>query len=123
MIRRPPRSTRTDTLFPYTTLFRSDGDAVEPLLPMVEEAVTRGLNLLRRHGFAARFQFLKAGDVGPGLFEPFDQARQARLDPVDVEGRDFHRPAMAGTRRLRKASDREARPAAAAGRGIKRKST
>src|SRR3546814_20667549 len=32
MIRRPPRSTRTDTLFPYTTLFRSlvplDGDPV-----------------------------------------------------------------------------------------------
>src|SRR3546814_281314 len=26
MIRRPPRSTRTDTLFPYTTLFRSVGD-------------------------------------------------------------------------------------------------
>src|SRR3546814_17631831 len=26
MIRRPPRSTRTDTLFPYTTLFRSRGD-------------------------------------------------------------------------------------------------
>src|SRR3546814_17061246 len=34
MIRRPPRSTRTDTLFPYTTLFRSlwdeDGGALEP---------------------------------------------------------------------------------------------
>src|SRR3546814_15404295 len=32
MIRRPPRSTRTDTLFPYTTLFRSvggGGDRVE----------------------------------------------------------------------------------------------
>src|SRR3546814_5905605 len=28
MIRRPPRSTRTDTLFPYTTLFRSSIDAV-----------------------------------------------------------------------------------------------
>src|SRR3546814_6905645 len=27
MIRRPPRSTRTDTLFPYTTLFRSPADA------------------------------------------------------------------------------------------------
>src|SRR3546814_3635287 len=26
MIRRPPRSTRTDTLFPYTTLFRSEVD-------------------------------------------------------------------------------------------------
>src|SRR3546814_2050033 len=36
MIRRPPRSTRTDTLFPYTTLFRSlvvdgVGDLVEDL--------------------------------------------------------------------------------------------
>src|SRR3546814_14984001 len=29
MIRRPPRSTRTDTLFPYTTLFRSGQPAVE----------------------------------------------------------------------------------------------
>src|SRR3546814_8036258 len=28
MIRRPPRSTRTDTLFPYTTLFRSGGGLV-----------------------------------------------------------------------------------------------
>src|SRR3546814_16869313 len=28
MIRRPPRSTRTDTLFPYTTLFRSAGKPV-----------------------------------------------------------------------------------------------
>src|SRR3546814_16015883 len=27
MIRRPPRSTRTDTLFPYTTLFRSVGNS------------------------------------------------------------------------------------------------
>src|SRR3546814_8088629 len=27
MIRRPPRSTRTDTLFPYTTLFRSEDGA------------------------------------------------------------------------------------------------
>src|SRR3546814_2504708 len=29
MIRRPPRSTRTDTLFPYTTLFRSSGSCPE----------------------------------------------------------------------------------------------
>src|SRR3546814_1604193 len=28
MIRRPPRSTRTDTLFPYTTLFRSVSESV-----------------------------------------------------------------------------------------------
>src|SRR3546814_3417719 len=35
MIRRPPRSTRTDTLFPYTTLFRSSvllGSGLAPLL-------------------------------------------------------------------------------------------
>src|SRR3546814_3087492 len=30
MIRRPPRSTRTDTLFPYTTLFRSDRGRAAP---------------------------------------------------------------------------------------------
>src|SRR3546814_14207520 len=29
MIRRPPRSTRTDTLFPYTTLFRSPLDPLD----------------------------------------------------------------------------------------------
>src|SRR3546814_8695035 len=34
MIRRPPRSTRTDTLFPYTTLFRSVGTPkTSPVLP------------------------------------------------------------------------------------------
>src|SRR3546814_243555 len=32
MIRRPPRSTRTDTLFPYTTLFRSD-DGTRSMFP------------------------------------------------------------------------------------------
>src|SRR3546814_7805882 len=30
MIRRPPRSTRTDTLFPYTTLFRSISFSIKP---------------------------------------------------------------------------------------------
>src|SRR3546814_1567192 len=30
MIRRTPRSTRNDTLFPYTTLFRSPGPAMQP---------------------------------------------------------------------------------------------
>src|SRR3546814_8058894 len=33
MIRRPPRSTRTDTLFPYTTLFRSAGASADPAFP------------------------------------------------------------------------------------------
>src|SRR3546814_1536534 len=33
MLRRPPRSTRTDTLFPYTTLFRSTQDAARRAQP------------------------------------------------------------------------------------------
>src|SRR3546814_4891480 len=33
MIRRPPRSTRTDTLFPYTTLFRSTGTQWRQIWP------------------------------------------------------------------------------------------
>src|SRR3546814_16338941 len=41
MIRRPPRSTRTNTLFPYTTLFRSERQAIsaEPRLIDVLEIV------------------------------------------------------------------------------------
>src|SRR3546814_14150039 len=37
MLRRPPRSTRTDTLFPYTTLFRSKVKAIREIaLPLAE---------------------------------------------------------------------------------------
>src|SRR3546814_8379414 len=36
MIRRPPRSTRTDTLFPYTTLFRSLGPLARSLAVNVD---------------------------------------------------------------------------------------
>src|SRR3546814_16620184 len=36
MIRRPPRSTRTDTLFPYTTLFRSRPALISPIRRVVE---------------------------------------------------------------------------------------
>src|SRR3546814_2928537 len=46
MIRRPPRSTRTDTLFPYTTLFRSDYNGSANRRPRP------GRN--RAHGHAAR---------------------------------------------------------------------
>src|SRR3546814_13504905 len=37
MIRRPPRSTRTDTLFPYTTLFRSLGNFCEVIYQQLDE--------------------------------------------------------------------------------------
>src|SRR3546814_7587965 len=43
MILRPPRSTRTDTLFPYTTLFRSDLGANATMLASLGSAVDRGV--------------------------------------------------------------------------------
>src|SRR3546814_8176835 len=63
MIRRPPRSTRTDTLFPYTTLFRSvdrtarevervgafvDQDGVRPLLDDGAQRAQRAVIVHRR---------------------------------------------------------------------------
>src|SRR3546814_17142974 len=71
MIRRPPRSTRTDTLFPYTTLFRSGfpvlaaieryidlfdtaaarpGKAADVIEPLVQQRLAAGRR--RNHGFA-----------------------------------------------------------------------
>src|SRR3546814_14749350 len=43
MIRRPPRSTRTDTLFPYTTLFRSPVDDFfsKPYVPSAASGVSQ----------------------------------------------------------------------------------
>src|SRR3546814_2609493 len=57
MIRRPPRSTRTDTLFPYTTLFRSDAWIARLRDPAVRRRVVREMrapgdweNVLRMAG-------------------------------------------------------------------------
>src|SRR3546814_7107095 len=48
MIRRPPRSTRTDTLFPYTTLFRSRGDQVAaPAAVVRKSAIPDDKEMLR----------------------------------------------------------------------------
>src|SRR3546814_18923088 len=41
MIRRPPRSTRTDTLFPYTTLFRSDVAVIGRVEPAAKNVLKR----------------------------------------------------------------------------------
>src|SRR3546814_14822005 len=46
MIRRPPRSTRTDTLFPYTTLFRS---LARQRCVDLAERLQREINVLRAH--------------------------------------------------------------------------
>src|SRR3546814_17969193 len=88
MIRRPPRSTRTDTLFPYTTLFRSSLEiwAGHYDAPLDEREIARHYTLTsddleivgRRRGDATRLGFamllltmrwpgraLEAGEVPP----------------------------------------------------------
>src|SRR3546814_14410924 len=60
MVRRPPRSTRTDTLFPYTTLFRS-----RPHVWLVRFVRLRGVGLGGRGGRARkahRFEYAVAAD-------------------------------------------------------------
>src|SRR3546814_854817 len=79
MIRRPPRSTRTDTLFPYTTLFRAlqvvlqeAGDVREDVRPVVLAVVAVGAEELPR------------GARG----EPLEQVRGARADLLVLPGLD-----------------------------------
>src|SRR3546814_3501415 len=53
MIRRTPRSTRTDTLFPYTTLFRS----LEQIFMIFEQWLTRAVErVLIKHAMAQRIE-------------------------------------------------------------------
>src|SRR3546814_9129788 len=63
MIRRPPRSTRTDTLFPYTTLFRSAGR-----MAAVDRDLRTGSGRSRIGGPVARLHRAAAGEaaVVPG---------------------------------------------------------
>src|SRR3546814_1127261 len=84
MIRRTPRSTRTDTLFPYTTLFRS----IEPpallarlgieryddisLRAEIERAIHHQRSRLER---ALHARLTDAGAIGPGEFEIADIRR------------------------------------------------
>src|SRR3546814_3456292 len=66
MIRRPPRSTRTDTLFPYTTLFRSawavihrNVDAALKAANIVDRASGRTLNAMAKGSALSRFESSK----------------------------------------------------------------
>src|SRR3546814_20949424 len=93
MIRRPPRSTRTDTLFPYTTLFRSGvdlvhieglqqaerlpfGGAVKGRGDQVEAAALGGTHLVQQFLVRAERRVLD-GDAGLLL-----EAVEERLRPV-----------------------------------------
>src|SRR3546814_20792506 len=47
MTRHPPRSTRTDTLFPYTTLFRSDAASITVPAPTLDPEQQRMLDEIK----------------------------------------------------------------------------
>src|SRR3546814_1803137 len=65
MIRRPPRSTRTDTLFPYTTLFRSDRRRGRGALALhAERAAGEGGEHVARE--AEHGEYEGAGEPGGG---------------------------------------------------------
>src|SRR3546814_15849289 len=85
MIRRPPRSTRTDTLFPYTTLFRSLF-ATEIALGE-RQSGPRGLNFgVERCRFTA-FDDSERLPASDGLAEV---ARERDDTPADRGGHDLH---------------------------------
>src|SRR3546814_6572822 len=90
MIRRPPRSTRTDTLFPYTTLFRSDAEGYGGLrLTDASRAVLRGEHTImlrkelprrkqRERSRAAGSTATPAIELSPAELPLFDALRELR---------------------------------------------
>src|SRR3546814_6536169 len=84
MIRRPPRSTRTDTLVPYTTLFRSHRPE-----PSQEPALA--LRLGRQQGRPVR-------RLRPGRCDPHRPAPPHPTDPIHP---GHHRAALDGARPTR----------------------
>src|SRR3546814_1435821 len=102
MHRQPPRSTRTDTLFPYTTLFRSDP---VPLRRGRRGTVLAGPRLL------STVHFLEAGEAGG---EVGDEV-VAMLQPgMDAQGRAGRVPAGRGAHGGGVGQDHEALEAAPA---------
>src|SRR3546814_14068999 len=97
MIRRPPRSTRTDTLFPYTTLFQSEEtDGIE--MRVVEQLIGCAQRRGRNAEFAQQIQpFLRrALEEGFGelavdridLRRALRECRQFRSGPAWLHGID-----------------------------------
>src|SRR3546814_2725169 len=79
MIRRPPRSTRTDTLFPYTTLFRSRtrlGDVVDRVIDRRHRA------LRSRH--RGDISGARGGKAQGGRSVACDAGQGAEIDVDDV---------------------------------------
>src|SRR3546814_1610983 len=89
MIRRPPGATRTDTLLPYTTLFRS-------LLPLVAEP--RNLGRVEQRQGVHRGRHAHARQCPPGLYRPRPARNGARQ--VQRQPRTLGRPRRHGLPQL-----------------------
>src|SRR3546814_19144369 len=81
MIRRPPRSTRTDTLFPYTTLFRSqpEGRGLVAAFDHVKDPAPRKAML--RHGIVPP---LEAIGVPPRPPDEGEEKRRMSRPPARI---------------------------------------
>src|SRR3546814_7806431 len=93
MIRRPPRSTRTDTLFPYTTLFRSYRQALPALCRRVGAEGDRpsrsgDRDLLPGDGAAARAELRGERKLGADRRAADEvRPRPAGADPENLDRR------------------------------------
>src|SRR3546814_4917082 len=84
MIRRPPRSTRTDTLFPYTTLFRSHQLIREIEAHQLDADMARRASLIR-HGLAdARLDWQVGTAESESMLDSVAgiQALEAQIDGI-----------------------------------------
>src|SRR3546814_20467309 len=86
MIRRPPRSTRTDTLFPYTTLFRSKAwldakGAVADAQQMLEEVQRRRDEVLAE---VSRLERIRRIAPAVRLRSDHLAALAAHMDTIDI---------------------------------------
>src|SRR3546814_3694625 len=84
MIRRPPRYTRTDTLFPYTTLFRSPDririKGIASIIPEEDVEIRRWPRVAGREGEGARHRIGDDVFIGPDIIRPRQNLH--RLRPV-----------------------------------------
>src|SRR3546814_12166259 len=102
IIRRPPRSTRTDTLFPYTTLFRSPYKAPEPLATHTAPPAMRYLDfaggMIEIGHDGAGFAFDCEGPRHRALIEPFRLANRliSNQEWVDFINDDGYRNPQIG---------------------------
>src|SRR3546814_20606481 len=85
MIRRPPRSTRTDTLFPYTTLFLSLQDQRADFARMLVEQPCQRVGGFLRAG-RGRLAFARGVGVGRGREQRPEQQRR-RDEPAGLQAR------------------------------------